>query len=184
MRLYCLMWTMNKRNLAGFALAQAALLYLTTAAAQGQINVTGRILDNTCVVSVASQSQTVRMETEGSKTFFRPGDTGTDNAFSVVLERCGPAAKAVTLGFAGTANTLNPALLAIPGGTRSASGLGIGLFEDDGTAIPLNGPARKRTLQGGAPRVELKYTARYVAVSVPVRPGRAAASVTFTHTYD
>lgn len=175
---------MNKRIVAGTVLAQAVLLYAATAAAQGRINVTGRILDNTCVVSVASQSQTVRMETEGNKTFFRPGDTGTDNAFSVVLERCGPAAKGVTLGFTGTADALNPALVAVPSGAGSASGLGIGLYEDDGTAIALNGPARKRALQGGATRVELKYTARYVAVSVPVRPGRAAASVTFTHTYD
>lgn len=165
-------------------LTQTALLYANNALAQGRIDVTGRILDNTCVVAIASQNQTVQMETEGHKAFFRPGDMGAANPFQVVLQRCGTAATAVTLSFQGMAVPGKPLLLAVPGGVGNAAGLGIGLYEEDGTAIMLNGPTRKYRLQGGASRVELNYIARYVSVSVPVRPGRAAASVTFTHTYD
>ncbi|WP_447880264.1 fimbrial protein [Serratia fonticola] len=175
---------MNKKKLTACLLAQAALLYAGYAPAQGQINVTGRILDNTCVVSVASQNQTVQMQEEGNKTFFRPGDTGTTNPFQVVLERCGAAAKGVTLNFQGTGDTRDPRLLSTGTGPGRASGVGIGLYERDGTAIALNTDTRKYVLTGGAPRVALNYDARYVAVAVPVTPGRAAGAVTFTHTYD
>lgn len=184
MRWYFLMWIMNRKPAVLALLWGITALPAPLALAAGQVSVTGRILDNTCVVSVSSQSLTVKMETEGHKAFFRPGDTGTTNPFSIVLERCGPAAKGVTLNFQGTADPGNQVLLAVNGGAGSAVGLGIGIYERDGTPVPLNKNTRSYALTGGAPRVELKFHARYVAVSVPVKPGLASGTVTFTHTYD
>lgn len=183
MRWYFLMWTMNK-TAALRGLLWALCAAAPGAQATGQVSVTGRILDNTCVVSVASQNQTVQMQTEGHKAFYRPGDRGTTNPFSIVLERCGPAAKGVKLNFQGAAAAGNGALLAVTAGAGTAVGLAIGLYERDGTPVPVNTDTRSYALTGGAPRVELKFDARYVALSVPVKPGRAAGAVTFTHTYD
>lgn len=150
----------------------------------GTINVTGTIHDNTCSVSADSKALTVSMQDVANRQFARAGDGGPWQPFVLHLERCGDAAKQVSVTFAGTADAADPELLAIGSDSEAAQGVAIALYDRDKTPIPINSSAEITTLMPHQARVDLPFYARYLANGKTVRTGHANATATFSLVYD
>jgi len=171
--LFCRLVAVTALCYSGFALAH-----------DGTINVTGTINDNTCSVSADSKALTVSMQDVANRQFARAGDGGPWQPFVLHLERCGGAAKQVSVTFAGTADTADPELLATGSGSDAAQGVAIALYDRDKTPIPINSSAEVTTLTPHQAKVDLPFYARYMANGETVRTGRASATATFSLVYD
>lgn len=149
----------------------------------GQVNITGTITDNTCIVSPDSVDFTVNMGNAASKQFAHPGDGTRYEPFSINLEKCGGAASNVDVSFQGAADSMNTDLLALNGGAGYASGMGVGIYNQDKTMIPMGSESEQTKLTPYQPTVALNFYARYIADGATVTVGTANASATFLLTY-
>ena len=154
------------------------------AAQDNKVSVTGSILDNSCIVAPASAEQTVQMGDVASKQFGDTGSTLLPVRFTVDLQQCGPAANGVTLTFTGSQDTANPDLLAINGGSGSASGLGIAILDERQVVIPLNKASQNYPLDPTLVDNVLTFYAQYTSTAPAVSAGTANASATFSLTYE
>lgn len=149
----------------------------------GRVNITGTINDNTCTLSPDSQNFTVTLGTVSNRQFYQAGDGSAWQAFSINLENCGSTASGVTVSFSGTADALNPDLLALSSSADAAAGVGIGIYNADKTPIALEGLSELQAVLPGEASVHLHFYARYVADGGTVSAGEANASATFILTY-
>lgn len=154
-----------------------------TLAHDGTINITGNITDNTCTVSPDSQNFTVDMGNVASKQFYQAGDATNYQPFDIYLEKCGAAASGVTVSFTGPTDSLNPDLLQLNGGTSAASGIGLGIYNQDKSLISIGKESEQTTLTPNEATVTLSFYARYVADGASVTAGAANTSATFKLTY-
>ncbi|MEB5959743.1 fimbrial protein [Enterobacter sichuanensis] len=161
------------------------LLFLVVAvhAHDGQVNISGIIQDNTCELAPDSQSKTVNMGTVAGAQFSRTGDFSPAKNFTLNLQNCGPAASEATVIFSGTVDAQNPELFAIEADADSASGLALGVYDGDGRRIAPGDTSTGIPLKPGQASVEMKFSARYVAVLDSVTAGRANVLVTFVVNY-
>ncbi|ADO46911.1 fimbrial protein [[Enterobacter] lignolyticus] len=168
-----------------FALAACVSLAMMAQpqAHQGTVYVTGTITDNTCAVSPDSKNLTVPMGDVSSKQFSRAGDGSRYEPFVINLEKCGGAASGVTVHFAGTSDSRNPALLALTGGAGYAAGVGVGIYNPDKSLIPLGAESGNTPISPNQATVALHFYARYIADGDSVAAGTANASATFVLTY-
>lgn len=149
----------------------------------GTVNISGTITDNTCTVSPDSKDFTVTMGNVASKQFYQAGDGTRYEPFTIHLEKCGGAANGVTVAFSGTKDSRNTDLLAIPSGTGVASGMGIGIYNQDKSLIPVGSDSVQTKLTPNQASVSIVFYARYIADGGAVTAGTANASATFTLTY-
>ena len=169
----------------GLSVSATLLLFtLTTHAYDGTVNITGRITDNTCVVSADSTALTVDMGNIAKAQFTRAGEGGAYQPFTLHLERCGEAAKRVSVTFSGIQDTVAPDFLRLDTNTSGAQGVALALYNSDQTLIPLNTPSAATDLVTNQANVTLSFYARFLANASPVRSGSATASTTFTMNYD
>lgn len=146
----------------------------------GQVNITGTIQGNTCIVDTDSKSLIVDMGTVASKQFYAAGVTTEVHPFAIQLVKCGDAASAVEVTFQGTLDGKDNRLLAIEGG---ASGVGIALLDLNRHLIPLNTKSIPYPLTPGAQAVSLDFFAQYMANGEAVTSGQANATATFVLNY-
>ena len=146
----------------------------------GQVNITGSIQGNTCVVDTDSKNMTVDMGTVASKQFYEAGVTTQAHAFTIKLVKCGDAASAVGVTFHGTLDGKDSRLLAIEGGAR---GVGIALLDLNRQMVPLNTESIEYPLTPGAQAVNLDFFAQYMANGATVTSGQANATATFVLNY-
>lgn len=149
----------------------------------GAVYVTGTITDNTCEVSPDSHNFTVNMGNVASKVFYRAGDGTRYEPFTIHLEKCGGAASGVTVHFEGPTDSHNPDLLALNGGISYASGMGVGIYNQDKSPIPMGKESAQTKLTPYQASVALGFYARYIADGSTVTAGTANASATFVLTY-
>lgn len=146
----------------------------------GIVNITGRILNNTCVVAQESKSQIVNLGDVRLKLFNEKGETSTPVSFKIRLTKCGEAATGAVVIFSGEQQTDDPQLLAIGSGAGSAKNIGIAISDaykniipiGDAITLPLT-PETDNTLQ---------FFANYIATGNVV-PGVANADATFSVTW-
>lgn len=166
------------------ACAGLALMVMAQSQAhQGTVYVTGTITDNTCAVSPDSKNLTVPMGDVPSKAFALAGDGSRYEPFAINLEKCGGAASGVTVHFEGPSNSKNPGLLALTGGAGYATGVGVGIYNQDKSLIPMGQESQKMPLTPNQATATLNFYARYIADGDRVAAGIANASATFVLTY-
>lgn len=156
---------------------------LNANAHDGTVNISGTITDNTCTVSPDSTDFTVTMGNVASKQFKQAGDGSRYEHFSINLEKCGDVASGVTATFNGAKDSQNTDLLAIPSVTGGASGMGIAIYNQDKSLIPLGKDSMQMALTPNQASVSIGFYARYIADGGEVTTGTANASATFILTY-
>lgn len=151
--------------------------------AQGQVNITGNILSNTCTVSAGDVNKTVALGSVAGKQFTSVGSVSQAIPFSLTLENCGPSASGVAVTFTGAADVNNGQLLATEGGNGTASGVGVAVLDSAHKLIPLNSASPVYGLVPGQTTSVLQLYAEYMSVESGVTAGAANASATFQLTY-
>ncbi|PKH26665.1 hypothetical protein CIG19_02405 [Enterobacterales bacterium CwR94] len=171
-----------KKNIAALAIITA--LFATTAqAADGTINFTGNITDDTCDVSAASSAQNVNLGTIGSDSFAAgAGTTSAATGFSVVLSSCPASHTNVAVKFDGLPDGGNPAVLALTNTGTNAQGVGIQLRDNDGTPLSLFADSKPVAINAG--NATLNFSAAYVATAATVSAGDANSTANFTVVYN
>lgn len=157
----------------------ALFAYTTTTFAQGTINITGAIRDNTCTLSSDDLEKNVELGTVSNKQFYATGATLPMVPFSLNLVNCGPAVSTVSVTFSGNTDQNNTSVLAVDAG--GATGLGVQLLDINKKPLIIGTPANAYVLKPG--NVELKFYARYIATLDKVTSGAANAATTFVFTY-
>ncbi|ENZ7484583.1 fimbrial protein [Klebsiella aerogenes] len=153
-------------------------------ASNGQINVTGNIVANTCNISIDDRNKTVNMGTVSSKQFLDGTTTAFPKEFTISLVDCGPAASGMTVGFHGAEDTNRHDLLALDTDSASASGMAIALLDANKTPIPINTRTSTYGINANADLMVLHFFAQYTANGASVSAGKANAMATFDFIYD
>ncbi|MCU6317027.1 fimbrial protein [Klebsiella aerogenes] len=153
-------------------------------AADGQINVTGNIVANTCNISIDDRNKTVNMGTVSSKQFLHGSTTAFPKEFTLSLVDCGPAAEGMTIGFHGAQDANRHDLLALDSDSAGASGIGIALLDANKAPIPINTQTSTYPLQANTDLMVLHFFAQYTANGASVAAGKANATATFDFIYD
>jgi major type 1 subunit fimbrin (pilin) len=156
---------------------------LADASSNGVINFTGEIIAGGCDVVPGSDYLTVNLGTLSQKSFKGVGSTMGAARFDVALTNCHPELVSVGLVFDGMPSAEDTSILALQG-ENSAVGVGIALYEMDGTTpVPLQTPSEMKVLDGEASTV-LRYVVKYKATAEMVTPGSANATANFTLVYN
>lgn len=173
---------MNKKLIAIALLAGSAFAGVANAS-DGTINFTGTVTADACTITSATASQTVALGTVSSAALGNIGDSASPTTFDVVLSSCPAAATNATVKFDGPTNADDSRLLALTAGAGVATGVGIGLYEQDAsTLIPVGAESLSKTLSTTADTT-FSFVAKYVATDAVVA-GSANAVSDFTVIYN
>lgn len=149
-------------------------------AVDSQINISGTVIDNTCVVSPVSQNMIVDLLTHSTKQFFKQGSTSEMVPFSVELTDCGSSSTGVKVGFNGATVATDSTLLINESASDAATGIGVQLLNANREIITVNQDLSSTDwtpIQGGVSNT-LNFYARMVANVYPVTAGFIKASAT------
>lgn len=175
---------MNKKLIVAAVLAGSAFASVAQAA-DGTINFTGKITDTACTVTPATATQTVALGTV-SKTAFAAGtgSTASPTRFSIVLTSCPASATNASIKFDGPTDPANSSLLAITTGGTAASGVGVGIYEQNAsTLIPITTASASKALSTTGDTT-FNFVAKYVSTGPTVNSGDANAVSDFTVSYN
>lgn len=167
---------LNNFMLAGFL----GLSIVSAAhAADGKLNITGLVTDTACSVTGAGTDIPVPLGTVNKAAFTADGAPVGNLGFTIAVTNCAINSP-VMVRFNGSALPGSPGLIQVNPVTGGATGVAIGLYEENGVAIPLNANSvAQQTDSTGA--AMLKYTAAYVAPSAAaVTSGTVSATADFT----
>ena len=156
---------------------------LLAQAHDGTVNVQGTILDNTCIVSAATQQQTVPLGDISAKQFSASGSASSPVAFVIDLQDCGAAASGVDFTFGGVPSSADETLLALESGSGSAADIAIELQDANHQRLPLNQASTTYKLDPARADNPFTFYARYIATANSVTSGEANATATFTLTW-
>ncbi|URQ61289.1 type 1 fimbrial protein [Pantoea alhagi] len=170
---------LNKISL-GMALLLASA---STLAYDGTVNFNGEVIDNTCVVSLgdSGNSLIVPMGSVNKSSFTGKGSIASTTQFVLTLTDC-PAVNA-RVKFDGPTYDGDQDVLALNAGAGVASGVGIQLYDQNMTKLPLFTASSPYELQEKVAN-NLKFYASYIATASSVSPGPANAVATFTMNYN
>lgn len=172
-----------KKNLIAVALLVGSAFTGVANAADGTINFTGNVTADACTITPGSATQTVPLGTVSTTAFPAAGDSAAPTKFDVVLTSCPAAATSATVKFDGPANADDSTLLALTTVTGMATGVGVGLYEEDSsTPIPVGGESSSKTLSTTA-ATTFSFVAKYVSTGT-VAAGTANAVSDFTVVYN
>ncbi|MDR6352454.1 fimbrial protein [Pantoea sp. SORGH_AS_0659] len=165
------------------ALVAAALLSIVSVnaahAADGNLTFTGEILAATCTINGSAPGNiNIPLGNFSVNEFGSTGTTAGNGKIVMELAGCPNQISTVKIQFEGTPDDDNPSLLKING---SATGLGIGIYETDGTPIPIGNSSRDITLTSGAAKAE--FDAKFMSTANTVGAGSANATATYTLQY-
>ncbi|MEX9251681.1 fimbrial protein [Pseudenterobacter timonensis] len=165
------------------ALFLVPLLSARTLAHDGTIYINGVIHKKTCTIAPDSQNLTVKMDSVQSKYFTQPGMGADYQPFAINVENCAGTEESVSITFDGTPDTANPDLLTLIGGEGYATGIGVGIYNQDKSQISVGSKSQAALVTPHQGDVTLHFYARYVATSSDVTTGTANATTTFILNY-
>lgn len=178
---------MKKNLLAVAVLASSVFAVTAVAAADGQINFTGLITDDACVVTNSpSNPLNVPLGTVASTSFKdatgnpAAGITSSATGFKILLTGCPVAATQASVKFDGVSVSGDNSVLALTAG--GATGVGIQLSDDANAVVPLYTASKAYPLVVGANT--LNFQARYISTSSTVVAGIANSTASFTLNYN
>ena len=165
------------------ALIVASLFPECTLAHDGTINITGIITKKTCSISPDSQNLTVSMDSVPG-TYFTEAGMGADyHPFTINVENCAGTEGSISVSFEGIPDENNPNLLTLIGGEAYATGIGVGIYNQDKTMIPMGNKSQDTLIMPGQNEAALHFYARYIATGDTVTTGTANATSTFILNY-
>ncbi|EFC54115.1 TPA: fimbrial protein [Enterobacter cancerogenus] len=160
------------------------LAFCTPAQAHdGTVYINGKIKQRTCTLSPDSQALLVRMGSVQNNLFTRVGDSSRYESFTINLESCQGSKQNLSISFEGTPDKRNPSLLALTPAAASATGIGIGIYNQDKTLIPMGNASATLTPAPASDTIAFVFFARYVSTAADVTTGTANASTTFIVNY-
>lgn len=175
---------MFKKALVAAALFSAFSMNAANAA-DGTITFTGRILATTCDINGGPGGAVdipVPLGTYGADQFGASGSPVGSVPFKIELSGCDAAITDAAVLFEGTADSADNTLLALTSGADTASGVGIGIYEADGsTQINLGSSSATQTVTGNA--ATFNFIAKYVSTAATVGEGEANGVANFTIQY-
>ncbi|BEN79880.1 fimbrial protein [Serratia marcescens] len=161
-----------KKTMPLLALFSAAMLSPPLYAADGNINVTGRIIEQGCNLAVESQALSVLMGSIPRQYFERPGMSSDPTPFTLYATGC-PKGRGVALKFDGAAAGENPGLFALDKDSL-AGGIAVRILGDYGAHLQVV-PGGLGYTYYPEPDGSLKISgaASYVVSEQKVTPGSA-----------
>ncbi|BEN55993.1 type 1 fimbrial protein [Serratia marcescens] len=114
-----------KRTIPLLALLSAAMLTPLVYAADGNINITGRVLESACNIATSSKDMTIEMGEVNRSMFSSIGDGSPEKIFDLEIE-CG-ASSLVGIRLEGKASDANPDVFALDE-ISGAKGIGLKLI--------------------------------------------------------
>lgn len=152
----------------------------------GTVHFTGSVVDAACAVSQDSIDQTVQM---GQVRLAAFGDTpaagtvaGQKTPFNIKLTDCDTSVSTqASITFSGDAAANQAGVLDNTAGAGGAQGVGIQIYDNDGTALALGTASKAATLIDGINT--LSFAADYIATDSNVTAGNVDATATFNVTY-
>ena len=153
-----------------------------SATALGEINIqmSGNIVDFTCVAEGDDSNKTVTLGTWPTKQLRTTGSRTQPVPFTLKLTGCPPGAASVT--FTGKMDGHDNSLLAL-NDASAASNVAVEILDRDKTRLALQQASQTVAVdaQGNA---ELSFYANYIATADNPQPGRADADATFMINYN
>lgn len=165
------------------ALFLVALFSECTLAHDGTIYITGVIHKKTCTIAPDSQTLTVPMDSVQSLYFTQPGMGADYHPFAINVENCAGTEGSVSITFDGTPDTVNPDLLMLIGGEGYATGIGVGIYNQDKSLISIGNKSQDVLIIPHQSDAILHFYARYIATASTVTTGTANATTTFILNY-
>ena len=158
----------------------AGLLFCGLAAAHDvTVNITGQAVNASCDVASASQNQTIDLGDTSPADFPQAGSVTPPKSFTVQLQNCSGESAVVTSFTGSQQDGVNPALLALSGGTP-ATGLAIQVLTSSGTALDIRNPDTE-TVTGTSP--VLTYQLQYRSTKDVVTAGDAGGVLYLSFSY-
>lgn len=145
------------------------------------ITVTGNVHVAACRVDPSSQNVPVDLGKHSIYQLKNIGDSTDPVTFSIDLEDCPETTNSALIKLDGFADADNNQLIKLDDMPDSASGVGVAVYDNTGTIVPLWMPSAAYQLQKGSNL--LSFTAKYVVSKLPVTNGIADATVSFTLNY-
>lgn len=173
-----------KTHLCHGLLCSLLLVGPTTAvlADSAGVNISGRIMSSACEPAI--NPMTVPLGAVASSALKSKGSTASTTAFQLQLKNCPAEISQIKVQFDGTPDASDSNILALAGGSGSATGVAVQLLSAAGILLPLGQPSPLMAIKGGSGSVNnLGFIARYIATSDSVTAGSANASATFTISY-
>ena len=159
-------------------------------AADGEITITGRVLDTTCTLGGSSGDYTVTLPTVGKTALSAANDTAGDTVFTIVLTTC-PVSTGISAFFDNTIVEVNDAgRLKNMATSDKAENVDIELLNSARTAMDLKRGTAVAQLSTKLPsatassNINLEYTARYYATAAVTQGGDVSTRAVYTIIYD
>ncbi len=168
---------------AGISSAMAAEIGETSTVQGGTVEFKGSVVDAACAVTADSTNQVVTMDQVRMQAF-----TGKDSVanqkkpFSIKLADCDTSLSSqATVTFDGNSAVGEPGVLDNISGVGSASGVGIQIYDKNGSKLDLGTASQAVTLIDG--NNTLNFSADYYQTAEAVTAGNVDATATFNVTY-
>ncbi len=145
-----------------------------------QIQMTGNIYANTCVIDSASRNLTVDLGRAASGSFKDVGDTGEWKDFSLSVSHCPATLALATAFFYGQADSTHPTKFANLG---SAKGLALELADRQDKILIAPQAAFNAAINPSDHTATFPLAARYYATSMPISAGTFSSVIRVTFTY-
>ncbi|HFZ8995705.1 TPA: fimbrial protein [Citrobacter freundii] len=166
--------------------AMAAGASGATSVSGGSVHFTGSVVDAACAVSQDSVDQTVTL---GQVRLAAFGDTpapgvaaGQKVPFNITLSDCDTSVSSqASITFNGNQAEGQAGVLDNTAGVGSAQGIGIQIYDNDGSALPLGQASKGTTLIDGTNT--LNFSADYITTASTVTAGNVDTTATFNVTY-
>jgi P pilus assembly protein, pilin FimA len=176
---------MKKNSIILTLATVTALSSSSVIAADGQVNFTGEIIEQSCkVVNNPSNPLNVNLGKVAKAAFTGAGSTAAATKFTLQLTDCPDTVKTAAVKFDGTAVKGDTKVLALTEGSGVATGVGIQLSDDSNTVLPLYTASKAYPLKSGKDSNNLDFIARYIATAKDVTPGPANSTASFTINYN
>ncbi|MEG6058509.1 fimbrial protein [Enterobacter roggenkampii] len=141
-----------------------------------QIQMTGNIYANTCIIDSASRNLTVDLGQAASGDFKDVGDTGEWKDFSLSVSHCPPSLALATAYFYGQADSTHPTKFANIGSAK-------GLADRQDNILIAPQASFNAVINQNDHTATFPLAARYYATSMPVSAGTFSSVVQVTFTY-
>lgn len=149
----------------------------------GNMRFQGEIIAEACSVDAGDRLMTVNMGQISSHRFHAAGEDASPVAFTIHLLDCDTTvSQRVGVTFNGVADGKDPDVLSVGEGAGIATGIGVALFNSDGSLIPLNREPVSWTRLYDGPTT-LHFVAKYRSTDRQVTGGTANAQAWFSLTY-
>ncbi|MCY1700944.1 fimbrial protein [Lelliottia sp. SL45] len=170
-----------KKNLIAAVVAGA--LSSSALAADGKIEFVGAITDDACTVTNNMNNPLlVTLGTVASSAFTTGNRSAAPTEFKINLTNCPDSVTSAQVKFDGKADDNDNTILQLTQETGVATNVGIQLMDKSNAVVPLYTASTAYELTAGTN--DLKFVARYLATSLPVKAGPANSTSNFTIVYN